>query len=66
MARGRTVSRFPVFAGQFLLEKPIVSARLYISGVGAYAATLNGKPVTDDVLAPGNTKFEYSRRVCNL
>jgi alpha-L-rhamnosidase len=47
----------PVFTRQFTLTKTIDRARLYVTGVGAYDATLNGKAVTEDVLAPGNTKF---------
>ena len=51
----------PVFARQFPITQPVKKARLYITGLGMYYATINGTPVTDDVLAPGNT--EYSKQV---
>ena len=51
----------PLFAKQFALDKPVRSARLYATGVGVYAATVNGMPVADAVLEPPNT--DYRRRV---
>ena len=51
----------PIFARQFSIAKPVDHARLYITGLGVYQATLNGQAVTEDVLLPGNTK--YSTRV---
>jgi hypothetical protein len=47
----------PIFARQFTVAKPLASARLYLTGLGAYLGTINGQPVTEDVLAPGNTRF---------
>ena len=47
----------PVFARTFAIPKPVARARLYITGLGLYFATLNGHPVTEDILAPGNTRF---------
>jgi alpha-L-rhamnosidase len=47
----------PIFARQFTAQKPVRSARLYVTGLGVYVVTLNGRPVTDGVLAPGNTTF---------
>ena len=35
--------------------KPVAEARLYVAGLGAYEATVNGKTVTDTVLNPGVT-----------
>ena len=35
--------------------KAVAEARLYVAGLGAYEATVNGKPVTDTVLNPGVT-----------
>ena len=51
----------PVFQKQFDLPHPVKKARLYITGLGNYSATINGGSVTDDVLAPGNT--DYSKQV---
>lgn len=45
----------------FRLTKKVVSARLYATALGAYKFSLNGKPVGDEVLAPGWT--DYRERV---
>jgi len=47
----------PVFAKGFGLSGRIVKARLYITGLGQYTARLNGLPVTDAVLEPGQTSY---------
>lgn len=41
----------------FNVAKPVRSARLYATALGAYALRMNGKPVSSDVLAPGWTDF---------
>ncbi len=51
----------PIFKKDFRLDKTIRSARLYISGLGYYEASLNGKKIGDQVLDPGWTN--YSRTV---
>ena len=45
----------------FDLSRPVKSARLYATALGAYELFLNGKRVGDDVLAPGWT--DYRQRV---
>jgi alpha-L-rhamnosidase len=45
----------------FDISKQIKSARLYTTALGAYELFLNGKRVTEDVLAPGWT--DYRERV---
>ncbi|MFF3371978.1 family 78 glycoside hydrolase catalytic domain [Streptomyces sp. NPDC002680] len=61
---GRTVDRpLPVFARAFRVDRrrgKIVRARLYLSGVGLHVARLNDRPVTDEVLAPGNSNYQLS------
>lgn len=47
----------PVFARQFAIGEPVRSARLYITGVGIYDATINGRPVSNAVLEPPNTAY---------
>jgi alpha-L-rhamnosidase len=42
----------PLFRHDFLVDKEISKARLYITGVGYYEATINGKRVGDHVLDP--------------
>ncbi len=41
----------------FKIEKPVKSARLYTTALGAYEMFLNGRRVGDDVLAPGWTDY---------
>ncbi len=52
----------PIFARQFDIDhrKHVASARLYLSGVGLQVPTLNGHPLTDEVLAPGNSNYQLS------
>lgn len=51
----------PLFRKDFALVNPVKQARLYISGLGYYEATLNGNRIGDHMLDPGWTK--YSKRV---
>jgi len=41
----------------FEIHKPIASARLYATALGAYQVFLNGKRVGDEVLSPGWTDY---------
>ncbi|SNT65465.1 alpha-L-rhamnosidase [Asanoa hainanensis] len=52
----------PIFARQFAVPrgKKVADARLYLSGVGLHHATVNGRAVTDEVLAPGNSNYQLS------
>lgn len=54
----------PLLARQFSVDKRIRTARLYVAGLGVYAASINGKPVGKSVLDPGNTdvrqRVEYA------
>src|ERR1035437_8750072 len=51
----------PLFRKEFALDKKIVRARAYVSGLGYYVLRLNGQRVGDHVLDPGWTT--YSKRV---
>lgn len=42
----------PVFEKKFTAEKEVISARLYISGLGMYAADLNGQKIGEEILTP--------------
>jgi alpha-L-rhamnosidase len=53
--------RLPLLARQFSLKNTVRSARLYITALGIYDATINGRPVSDAVLEPPNT--DYRQRV---
>ena len=47
---------------EFVLDKPVVRARLYATAQGVYEAELNGAVVGDHVLAPGWTSYEHRLR----
>lgn len=47
------VNSMPIFAKPFAISCPITKGRLYVSGLGQYHAQLNGRDVSDEVLAPG-------------
>ncbi len=51
----------PLFRRDFIIDKKIEKARLYISGLGYYEATINSERVGDHFLDPGWTN--YSKRV---
>ncbi len=42
----------PVFEKKFTSQKEVVRARLYISGLGMYAADLNGRKIGEEILTP--------------
>jgi alpha-L-rhamnosidase len=42
---------------EFAVKKPIISARLYVTALGAYEMHINGRRVGDQVLAPGWMDF---------
>jgi alpha-L-rhamnosidase len=46
---------------EFAVEKPIASARLYVTALGLYEFEINGRRIGDYVLTPGRT--EYTKRV---
>ncbi len=48
----------PLFRKEFAVQKPVARARVAISGLGFYEATLNGIRIGDHVLDPGWTRFE--------
>ncbi|MFI1094110.1 family 78 glycoside hydrolase catalytic domain [Streptomyces sp. NPDC020917] len=52
-----TPAGLPLFARQFRLRKPVSSARLYVTGLGVYTATVNGHRAGSAVLEPGNTTY---------
>ena len=49
----------PMLRREFAVQKEIRSARLYISGLGLYRASINGKAVGDLVLTPGWTSYAH-------
>ncbi|BEL06675.1 hypothetical protein Q0Z83_048660 [Actinoplanes sichuanensis] len=60
---GRTETQpMPIFARQFTVDghRKVDQARLYLSGVGMHLATVNGRTLTDEVLAPGYSNYQLS------
>lgn len=54
------VERHPIFYKNLFLEKKkIASARLYICGLGAYEAYLNGEKISDALLTPGFHAYNH-------
>ena len=53
----------PVFRKRFSAEKEISAATLSITALGVYQAELNGKRVSDYVLAPGWTSYAHRLQV---
>ena len=52
----------PIFARHFTADprRKVARARLYLSGVGMHLATVNGRSLTDEVLAPGYSNYQLS------
>lgn len=57
----RTMPPCPYLRREFVMDKPIASARLYVTALGLFECEINGQRVGNDVLAPGRT--EYLKRV---
>jgi alpha-L-rhamnosidase len=51
----------PYLRKSFLIDKPLSSARLYITALGVYDAFMNGQRIGTDTLNPGWT--DYSKRI---
>ena len=48
----------PMLRKEFMVEKAVEDARIYISGLGYYELSINGVKVSDHVLDPGQTDYE--------
>jgi len=48
----------PVFQKNWIVNKEIKAATLYLTALGVYEAKLNGKRISDYVLAPGWTAYD--------
>ena len=49
---------------EFQVEKEVASAHAYICGLGFFTLTLNGQPVTDSVMNPAPTQYDYTSLYC--
>lgn len=52
----------PLLRREFDVQAGLVQARLYITACGCYEATLNGRRVGEEVLAPGWTSYDHRLR----
>ena len=52
----------PVLCRLARLDPDIASARLYITAQGLFCASIDGRPVTDDLLTPGWTSYHHRLR----
>lgn len=52
-----SVTPLPVFGTSFTLHGRVAKARLYMTGLGMYDTTLNGRPISSGVLEPGQTTY---------
>ncbi|MBL4678002.1 MAG: family 78 glycoside hydrolase catalytic domain [Mucilaginibacter sp.] len=50
--------RAPVFLKDFSIQKPVSKVQIFISALGLFEAQLNGRPVSNDLFAPGFTNYE--------
>ncbi len=57
----RTSIPCPHLRRLFRLDKPVASARLYVTALGLYEASINGRRIGEDVFTPGWT--DYRKRV---
>jgi alpha-L-rhamnosidase len=57
----RAMVPVPYLRRAFLVDRPVTSARLYVTARGLYEARLNGSRIGDAVLAPGWT--DYRQRI---
>jgi alpha-L-rhamnosidase len=52
-----TTNRYPVFGKTFTVTATPVKARLYLTGLGMESAKINGQPIGDAALEPGETDY---------
>lgn len=49
----------PEFERRFTVDGNVTSAKLYVTAIGVYEARLNGKRISEYVLAPGWTSYKH-------
>lgn len=48
----------PLLRKEFMIEKPVLSARAYVCGIGYHEMSLNGNKVGDRMLEPGYSRYD--------
>jgi len=51
-------NRWPVFGTTFTVKSKPAEARLYVTGLGMETTTINGRPIGDAVLEPGESDYK--------
>jgi alpha-L-rhamnosidase len=49
----------PRLSTRFRIDQPVARARLYVTALGVHESAINGRPVGEDVLAPGWTAYQH-------
>ena len=49
----------PVLRREFDVPAPITRARLHVTAFGVHRVSINGRPVSEDLLAPGWTSYDH-------
>jgi alpha-L-rhamnosidase len=49
----------PLLRHEFDIEAPVERARLYVTSLGLHRVAINGRPVSEDILAPGWTPYGH-------
>lgn len=49
----------PLFQKEFVIDKPIQNAHIFICGLGYFELYVDGKKVSNDVLVPGQTDYSH-------
>lgn len=48
----------PMLRRRLDLKKPVAAARIYVSGLGYYELSINGRKIGDEVLAPASSQYD--------
>ena len=57
-------SAVPYYGRSFSIGKTVARARIYATALGVFTMKLNGQPVTENRLEPGETEFTKSIQYC--
>ena len=49
----------PLFQKEFVIDKPVQNAHIFICGLGYFELYVDGKKVSNDVLVPGQTDYSH-------
>lgn len=54
----------PCYARQFAVDKQVARARVYATALGVFTMQMNGQPVTENRLEPGESEFTKTIQYC--